>query len=371
MDPERPIFFTPQVKDILMPQDNNSSTGYSSSGKEAFSRLDECNDSIFYSRERLVPHLDATALGTVEKLLEKLIVEDNPRILDLMASWDSHIPSRLHSCKITGLGMNKTELRINAVLSDYVIHDLNRDSRLPFPDGSFDIVLNTVSVDYLIHPVDVFREVGRVLQPGGLFLTIFSNRMFPEKAVKIWREASEEERILLVENYYKEAGAFDRTELFISRGLPRPKDDKNAGRGIPSDPVYAVYAEKSIGAEKSGAALNRKPRPAVESLKEKRIAAQTLETKKLHIYETLECPHCNEKMKKWEVPENPFEATWENEFLYICFNDNCPYYVRGWDHIYKTTSRIASYRFMYNPEKNICSPIPVPSPKALREGIID
>ena len=75
-------------------------------------------------------------------------------------------------------------------------------------------------------------------------------------------------------------------------------------------------------------------------------------------------------MKKWAVPRNPFEAIWDNEFLYVCFNDDCPYYVRGWDHIYKSTSRIASYRFMYNPEKDSCALLPVTSPKALKESII-
>jgi hypothetical protein len=80
------------------------------------------------------------------------------------------------------------------------------------------------------------------------------------------------------------------------------------------------------------------------------------------IKRTLQCPYCGSKMKKWAVPDNPFEVTWDNE---------CPYYVRGWDHMYKTTHRVASYRLMYNPDKDACSPIPVPSPKALRESIID
>ncbi|MBN2317488.1 MAG: methyltransferase domain-containing protein [Acidobacteria bacterium] len=330
-----------------------------------FSRMDESDDALFYSKERLVSHLDSLALETIVDLIENLVVEDNPTILDLMASWDSHIPVRLRSCRITGLGMNETELKKNEVLSDYVVHDLNRDCRLPFPDGHFDVVLNTVSVDYLKNPVEVFREVGRILKPGGLFLVIFSNRMFPEKAVKIWRESSEEERILLLEEIFQETGAFDSTGLFISKGRPRPSDDKYANLGTPSDPVYAIYAEKP------GKAASRKSRPPIRLLKEGAMNKDTLETKKEQIHKTLRCPHCDEKMKKWAVPENPFEATWENEFLYICFNDNCPYYVRGWDHVYKTTSRMASYRFMYNQDKDICSPIPVPSPKALRESIID
>jgi hypothetical protein len=95
-----------------------------------------------------------------------------------------------------------------------------------------------------------------------------------------------------------------------------------------------------------------------------------LEQKKACVKETLCCPHCNEKLKKWQVPDNPFCQTWDNDFMYICFNDECPYFVRGWDKMYRDTHQGMSYRFMYNPEKDCCMPMPVPSYNALKEGII-
>ena len=217
----------------------------------------------------------------------------------------------------------------------------------------------------MIKPVEVFKEAGRILKPGGLFLVIFSNRVFPEKAVKVWRESSEDEHILLVEAFFREAAAFEKTSLFVSKGKPRPKDDKYASLGIPSDPIYAIYADKS-GGERS-----RKSRRSLRTEQERSLDKEELERKKRRIKETLQCPHCNEKMKKWAVPDNPFEVTWDNEFMYVCFNDHCPYYVRGWDHMFKSIHRMVSYRLMYNPEKDLCIPIPVPSPKALRESIID
>jgi SAM-dependent methyltransferase len=332
--------------------------------REAFSRTDESGDEIFYSHDRLVPHLDALALETVTKLVEALVVEEKPVILDLMASFDSHIPDRFRSGRMVGLGLNEKELRSNPALSDIAIHDLNRDPRLPFADTSFDIVLNTVSVDYMTRPVEVFKDVARILKPGGLFLVIFSNRMFPEKAVKVWRESGEDERILLVEDYFRESEAFGPTKQFVSKGRPRPRDDKYVRYGIPSDPVYAVYAEKP------GAAPGRPARPPLRLFQEGLVTEGELDRKKRWIKHTLKCPYCDERMERWAVPDNPFEVTWNNEFLYICFNDQCSYYVRGWDHIYRTTQRLASYRFMYNPDKDVCLPIPVPSPKALRESII-
>ena len=172
-------------------------------GTDAFSRLDESDDLEFYSRDRFVSHLDSLALSTVEKLIGTLVVEESPAILDLMAGWDSHIPEKLQASEVLGLGLNENELGKNKALSEAVIHDLNKDPHLPFPDNRFDAVINTVSVDYMTKPAEVFKEVGRVLKPGGLLLIIFSNRMFSEKAVKVWREAGEDGRDLLVEGFFR------------------------------------------------------------------------------------------------------------------------------------------------------------------------
>jgi SAM-dependent methyltransferase len=332
---------------------------------DAFSRLDESDDLEFYSKDRFVSHLDSLALSTVEKLIETLVVEDHPALLDLMAGWDSHLSEGLRAAEVVGLGLNEHELRRNKALTQAVIHDLNRDPRLPFPDNRFDVVINTVSVDYMTKPAPVFKEVARVLKPGGLFLVIFSNRMFSEKAVKVWREAGEEERVLLVEDFFTEAGAFEKPAVFLSKGKPRPKDDKYAHLGIPSDPIYAVYADKKGGSPLRG------ERPKLIASYGEPLDQETFERRKQAIKHTLRCPHCGEKMRKWAVPDNPFEATWDNEFMYICFNDACPYYVRGWDFMHREGNRGSSYRLMYNPEKDCCMPIPVPTPRALRESIIE
>ena len=62
---------------------------------DAFLREDENDDGEFYAQNRLVEHLDAIALYTVEQIIGQLITMEKPVILDLMAAWDSHLPSRL------------------------------------------------------------------------------------------------------------------------------------------------------------------------------------------------------------------------------------------------------------------------------------
>ena len=332
--------------------------------REGFARMDESDDAQFYATDRFVSHLDSLALETVEKLIGELIVEENPVLLDLMAGWDSHIPEKLKPSRVVGLGLNRNELSENTSLSEIVIHDLNKDPILPFPKNTFDAVLNTVSVDYMTKPVQVFREVGRILRPGGLFLVIFSNRMFPEKAVSVWRESSEDERVLLVEDFFKEASLFKRPSVFVSKGKPRPVNDKYSHLGIASDPIYAVYADKRGGSP-------CKARPVVTMAYGALLEGEELERRKKAIKRTLRCPYCGERLRKWAVSDNPFVCTWDNDYMYICFNDACPYYVRGWDVMHKEGTCGASYRLMYNPEKDRCLPIPVPTPKALKEGIIE
>ncbi len=206
-----------------------------------FLRDDQRADSIFYSNPRFVNHLDSLALSTVENIYARLIPKEAD-ILDLMAGPDSHLREELVLKSVTGLGLNKDELEANTQLSAIIIHDLNEDYSLPFNNHTFDAVINTVSVDYLIRPVDVFSEVGRVLRPDGIFILLFSNRMFPPKAVKIWKNTLEKDRIDLVKKFITLSEALVVQGYSESKGKPRPEDDKYFKYGIPSDPIYAVWA---------------------------------------------------------------------------------------------------------------------------------
>ena len=86
-------------------------------------------------------------------------------------------------------------------------------------------------------------ETLRVLRPGGLFVVTFSNRWFPSKAIRIWSELHEFERVGMVTQWLQQTG-FDRLRTFSSRGWPRPEDDPYAGETSISDPVYAVFGYK-------------------------------------------------------------------------------------------------------------------------------
>jgi SAM-dependent methyltransferase len=311
----------------------------------AFERIDESDDSRFYETDRFVSHLDRTALDTVERIVGTLIVEESPAVLDLMAGWDSHLPQELRPGRVTGLGLNRNELERNPALDEFVLHDLNAEPRLPFPDATFDVVLNTVSVDYMTRPVELFREVARILEPGGLFLVVFSNRMFPDKAVRIWRESSEEERVALVDEFFIRSGAFDETRLFVSRGLPRPEDDKYAGTGLPSDPIYAVYAERP------GRDPGRAERPEIAAAGVPDYSPEEVEERKKWVRRTMRCPYCDVPLTRQKLPDTPFNE-WDVEFVYLCFNPDCPYTTRSWDVMRRQGNVGYCYRLMYLRERD-------------------
>ena len=80
------------------------------------------------------------------------------------------------------------------------------------------------------------------------------------------------------------------------------------------------------------------------------------------------CPLCGEAMLKWQPPA---ENTWSEPFQYVCFNDDCSYYVEVWDYMQKTRESNTSYRCRLNPRNNICDPIHVWTKHDLRDGIIE
>jgi hypothetical protein len=207
-----------------------------------FTRADSQDDAHFYEKPRIVNHIDDQANATISSLYGRLL-KPGGRVLDLMSSWNSHLPESLELSQLNGLGLNHEELAQNPRLSDYVVHDLNGNPVLPFGNQKFEAVIRTVSVEYLTHPGEIFREVARILKSGGIFIHTFSNRWFPPKVVRIWTELLEWERPGLVMEYFLLNGRSERLHTFSARGWPRPVSDRYFPQVPVSDPVYAVWGQ--------------------------------------------------------------------------------------------------------------------------------
>jgi SAM-dependent methyltransferase len=191
-----------------------------------FARDDETDDAVFYSYPRYVTHIDDGAIAAVGALYDELGVR--AAVLDLMSSWVSHF--REPPDALTVLGMNADELAANRQARSSVVHDLNADPSLPFGDDSFDHATCCVSVDYLTRPVDVFRDVARVVRAGGLFVCTFSNRLFPTKAIRGWLLSENATHQQIVAEYFAAAGGYEPARI---RQCATPPG---------GDPLYAVWA---------------------------------------------------------------------------------------------------------------------------------
>lgn len=224
----------------------------------------------------LLLQIDEHAIATLKAHYKEVLPRDGV-VLDLMSSWTSHLEHGAGQDKADGyfgrvsaIGMNADELGKNPALHDWHVADLNLAPALPmYADASFDAVICSVSVDYLAHPLEVFTELRRVLKPGGVAVFTWSNRcdgcpplllcacgvllrimpalihclsfshsspslrMFPTKAIRAWREASEPARLWICGAYFHYTGGWTApVGVDIS---PYP------GR---TDPVYAVSARK-------------------------------------------------------------------------------------------------------------------------------
>jgi SAM-dependent methyltransferase len=214
-------------------------------GAAGLARQDEHEDALFYTRPRLVHHLDARARQALAALYGRHLAP-GMRVLDLMSSWTSHLPDGIRPLDVTGLGMNAEELRANPSLSAWLVQDLNQEPVLPFDDGGFDAVTCTVSVEYLTRPREVMAEAARVLRPGGVCMLTFSERWFPPKVVRIWLELHPFERLGLAADYLLEAG-FRDLETESHHGLPRPADDPYGSQLAAADPLYAASGRAPEG----------------------------------------------------------------------------------------------------------------------------
>lgn len=170
-------------------------------------------------------------------------------MLDLCSSWTSHLPDglkgRLASC--VGYGLNGKEMEANSHLTRFWVRDLNvraspgemaqeTEGRLlkEVTDGTVDVAICNVSVDYLVEPLKVLEEVKRCLKTGGTAHMAFSNRCFPTKVIGKWLRMKDEERRWWVGSYFWAVGGFEDVEEVIL------KDGRDW-----NDPLFVVKARKS------------------------------------------------------------------------------------------------------------------------------
>lgn len=89
-------------------------------------------------------------------------------VLDLGAGAGivSQMDFRGRAAKICGVDLDP-RVATNPLLDEGRVSDAGR---IPYDDDSFDLVFSDNVVEHLSEPLEVFREVHRILKPGGVFL---------------------------------------------------------------------------------------------------------------------------------------------------------------------------------------------------------
>jgi SAM-dependent methyltransferase len=219
-----------------------------------FERVDESSDRHFYSQPRLVYHIDEPAVAALTQFYRQKIPPGSA-VLDICSSWVSHYPREFPEAmsQICAIGISSEELKLNDQVTDGCFHavDLNADDspRLPYLDSTIDTVTCVVSIDYLIRPIQVLKEVNRVLKPGGQVLISQSDRCFPTKAIRLWLELNDTERLELIGGFLKYAGGyrepFEAWDITAAVASPTTAENGDSGRRRDSnDPMFVVRAVK-------------------------------------------------------------------------------------------------------------------------------
>jgi hypothetical protein len=77
------------------------------------------------------------------------------------------------------------------------------------------------------------------------------------------------------------------------------------------------------------------------------------------------CPHCGAALAPLEISEVFFEYAHDR----ACFNDDCPYYVRGWEWMERQFGVRSSYRYRVDGSGR-ATPLAVFSGAGLRSGAL-
>lgn len=85
------------------------------------------------------------------------------------------------------------------------------------------------------------------------------------------------------------------------------------------------------------------------------------------------CPHCEQKMSCCEAP--PIHIGdglgWGSDVLFICLNDFCPIFLKGWEKIEVTYGHHASYRYMELPDSTESNYMMVGNSDAFKASVIN
>ena len=163
------------------------------------------SDGLFYLLPKFVQHAGEECRSSLTEFYRQVLPPaGSGDVLDLCSSFTSHYPKGWRGRRMVAVGLNPLELALNPSKTEWRVQDLNKRPELPFDDNSFDLITNSLSVDYMTRPLELFSEMARVLKPDGLACMAFTNCCFPTKIVPAWsRPFTDAHHAYVVGSYFR------------------------------------------------------------------------------------------------------------------------------------------------------------------------
>lgn len=79
------------------------------------------------------------------------------------------------------------------------------------------------------------------------------------------------------------------------------------------------------------------------------------------------CKYCGKELEKVLIPP---ESKWGVEYFLVCMNDDCSYFLRGWEWMKNKYEVHASYRYKIDPVSKKEGPIPVKSFDDMKDWVV-
>jgi SAM-dependent methyltransferase len=129
------------------------------------------------SREKRVMAFETSHTDVEARFLNAALGED-ARVLDAGCGRRSRLRAhRSRIAELVGIDLDSSAGSENDALDLFLVADLC--ARLPFDEGTFDLVYANFVVEHLRAPEVAFREWRRVLRPDGSLVVLTSNRANP------------------------------------------------------------------------------------------------------------------------------------------------------------------------------------------------
>lgn len=139
------------------------------------------------------------------------------KVLEIGSCYESILPPGIEPGLTVGVGWDSEEMGVNADLDDFIEQDWTTDPFLPLADNYFDFVIMPANFQLLQRPLDFFREVNRVLKPGGTTFVgiklVFWSFLWMKQS-RYFFETSHLEDVLALGSFFHYAEGFSKPECF-------------------------------------------------------------------------------------------------------------------------------------------------------------